>query len=218
MSRNQGHYPLFLVQKVTNFGIRFIEAAGQDPVQDPMPFPSLQAEADTLWNAENQIAMPSQVQGPFPILDNPDAWTNSTYADPSMWNSFDNGSGAPELTLDPDTSFESQSVDSFQDNLLNKDEFSFLATRNLGPGAECETMLQHSGQSTHQQSAESSLVHSQLSEPFILTDQRTGSTIVHSGVQKSSGCSDDPFMGWASKRASQIVEDYGWVLSHVETL
>jgi hypothetical protein len=30
--------------------------------------------------------------------------------------------------------------------------------------------------------------------------------------------SDDPFMGWASKRSSQMCEDYGWVLSHVETL
>ena len=30
--------------------------------------------------------------------------------------------------------------------------------------------------------------------------------------------SDDPFMGWATKRASQVVEDYGWVLSHVGTL
>lgn len=30
--------------------------------------------------------------------------------------------------------------------------------------------------------------------------------------------SDDPFMGWTSKRASQMCEDYGWVLSHVGTL
>ena len=34
----------------------------------------------------------------------------------------------------------------------------------------------------------------------------------------STQCSDDPFMGWASKRTSQMCEDYGWVLSHVETL
>jgi hypothetical protein len=30
--------------------------------------------------------------------------------------------------------------------------------------------------------------------------------------------SEDPFMGWASKRASHLFADYGWVLSHVETL
>lgn len=30
--------------------------------------------------------------------------------------------------------------------------------------------------------------------------------------------SDDPFMGWASKRASHLFDDYGWVLSHVEAL
>jgi hypothetical protein len=29
---------------------------------------------------------------------------------------------------------------------------------------------------------------------------------------------DDPFMGWASKRASHNFDDYGWVLSHVENL
>jgi hypothetical protein len=30
--------------------------------------------------------------------------------------------------------------------------------------------------------------------------------------------SEDPFMGWASKRSNQMCQDYGWVLSHVETL
>lgn len=30
--------------------------------------------------------------------------------------------------------------------------------------------------------------------------------------------SEDPFMGWASKKANQMIDDYGWVLSHVETL
>lgn len=28
----------------------------------------------------------------------------------------------------------------------------------------------------------------------------------------------DPFMGWASKRASNLADEYGWVLSHVEAL
>lgn len=36
--------------------------------------------------------------------------------------------------------------------------------------------------------------------------------------EKPSQCSEDPFMGWAIKRTSQMCEDYGWVLSHVETL
>jgi hypothetical protein len=34
----------------------------------------------------------------------------------------------------------------------------------------------------------------------------------------STECSDDPFMGWARQRTNQMCEDYGWVLSHVETL
>lgn len=29
---------------------------------------------------------------------------------------------------------------------------------------------------------------------------------------------EDPFMGWASKRASSLLDEYGWVLSHVEAL
>lgn len=33
-----------------------------------------------------------------------------------------------------------------------------------------------------------------------------------------SQVSEDPFMGWASKRASHLFDDYGWVLSHVEAL
>ncbi|KUJ19015.1 uncharacterized protein LY89DRAFT_510444 [Mollisia scopiformis] len=35
---------------------------------------------------------------------------------------------------------------------------------------------------------------------------------------QSLSCSEDPFMGWASKRASQMFDEYNWVLSHVETL
>jgi hypothetical protein len=31
-------------------------------------------------------------------------------------------------------------------------------------------------------------------------------------------CSEDPFMGWASKKANHLFDDYGWVLSHVEHL
>ncbi|KAG9239008.1 hypothetical protein BJ875DRAFT_276251 [Amylocarpus encephaloides] len=31
-------------------------------------------------------------------------------------------------------------------------------------------------------------------------------------------CGDDPFMGWSNKRARQDIEDYSWVLSHVEQL
>jgi hypothetical protein len=37
-------------------------------------------------------------------------------------------------------------------------------------------------------------------------------------VEKTFDYSDDPFMGWASKRASHNLDDYGWVLSHVENL
>lgn len=29
---------------------------------------------------------------------------------------------------------------------------------------------------------------------------------------------DDPFMGWATKRASNLADEYGWVLSHVQAL
>jgi hypothetical protein len=31
-------------------------------------------------------------------------------------------------------------------------------------------------------------------------------------------CNDDPFMGWASKKANHLFDDYGWVFSHVENL
>jgi hypothetical protein len=31
-------------------------------------------------------------------------------------------------------------------------------------------------------------------------------------------CGENPFMGWADKRAHQTIEEYGWVLSHVGQL
>jgi hypothetical protein len=36
--------------------------------------------------------------------------------------------------------------------------------------------------------------------------------------EQTLACSEDPFMGWASKRANQMFDEYNWVLSHVETL
>lgn len=36
--------------------------------------------------------------------------------------------------------------------------------------------------------------------------------------EQTLACSEDPFMGWANKRASQMFDEYNWVLSHVETL
>jgi hypothetical protein len=36
----------------------------------------------------------------------------------------------------------------------------------------------------------------------------------HSGLESG----EDPFMGWADKRAMQTTEEYGWVLSHVGQL
>ena len=36
--------------------------------------------------------------------------------------------------------------------------------------------------------------------------------------ESNSAASEDPFMGFANKRASNIIDEYGWVLSHVEAL
>jgi len=48
-----------------------------------------------------------------------------------------------------------------------------------------------------------------------------GNTVLQDPAAQSDEaliCSDDPFMGWASKKANHLFDDYGWVLSHVENL
>jgi hypothetical protein len=52
-----------------------------------------------------------------------------------------------------------------------------------------------------------------------VTDQTSG--LVWPGFepnQPGMEYGEDPFMGWADKRASQTIEEYDWVLSHVEQL
>lgn len=53
----------------------------------------------------------------------------------------------------------------------------------------------------------------------------TGSDLSFSGSGQPRECGgqqngtpEDPFMGWASKRAGHLIDEYGWVLSHVEAL
>lgn len=52
-----------------------------------------------------------------------------------------------------------------------------------------------------------------------LTESTASSSISPSlSVLEIHVSADDPFMGWANKRASHNFDDYGWVLSHVENL
>lgn len=37
-------------------------------------------------------------------------------------------------------------------------------------------------------------------------------------TEQTLACSEDPFMGWASKKSGQMFDEYNWVLSHVEIL
>lgn len=52
-----------------------------------------------------------------------------------------------------------------------------------------------------------------MATPPLVEDQQ----VPYLGVHRALSV-DDPFMGWGMKKTSQMSEDYGWVLSHVETL
>jgi hypothetical protein len=54
----------------------------------------------------------------------------------------------------------------------------------------------------------------------LLLGKSVGTSLIHFAGQSEEAlmCNEDPFMGWASKKANHLFDDYGWVLSHVENL
>jgi hypothetical protein len=141
----------------------------------------------------------------------------------SSLQSFDHSSINSELLSWAETSQTTDySLRSHGSHTSN--EPSPFSTKNLaadlGTGQNIEAGAQEEFRQPHQcvlptegvsqMSSDSSLEHSSQWYPQALSPM-SGKTLLDM-------YSDDPFMGWANKRSSQMCEDYGWVLSHVETL
>ena len=173
--------------------------------EQPTPIdPSSLLELDVFLDASDSSALDSMMQDSFLGLDHSttgsslSTWTenlesemawNSTNTFPPILESIPSGYISQAAPLS-NTEPEAQSL-AFNDTTFPQDTF---AIQNLPPLLEENMQIELDADT----SAMDSLNLAQSLATF--------------------NASDDPFMGWASKRASHLFDDYGWVLSHVEAL
>lgn len=171
-------------------------------------FVAIQPDADVFWDPSEQLNTNEAILN-FGHLSNSSyagSWTDGSFTDLMSWSPNSSCLTAPDSTrgslaaapelpkhgslMGPQMS----AFDAIQDDLHNAP----LPIPHTCP------LQQYPSLSYPSPSAESS-AQNPLATPLASTDP-------------TLTCSEDPFMGWASKKANQMFDNYGWVLSHVETL
>jgi hypothetical protein len=183
------------------------------------------AGAEVFWDAFKQSPQDSsEVQGHNSILNFGDSgyWTENDGAGPIPWSSCNNYPAFPE-SLEGNF-FSPGLAPSARDNVetfagQNPHSLIFNAT---------DASLSNSCMANSQ-----NLILPPHQDPPTLSDETPHQTYTALVLENSVGtsltpfvgqseetlmCSEDPFMGWASKKANHLFDDYGWVLSHVENL
>ena len=133
----------------------------------------------------------------------------------------------PNFSEHADLSFEDSEAPSWTDISLTNSHStaSWTTDADVLPGASTPSTLGREKTNELRDLAAFSYQDQHL--PFLLNDGIPGfpAPLLDSQNQlqqplgdTTAGYSEDPFMGWTSKRTSQIREDYGWVLSHVGSL
>lgn len=185
------------------------------------------AEADVFWDAFEQDPLAVQAQNSLlsfgDMASNSDSgyWTDSDHVGPIPWTSCSNYPAYPGSVLEGDL---------YPPEVETRDSIEACARQE----AHTRVFTATDSSSSNSCMAEAhNLVLSSQQDPPTLSDEtphRTYTTLLldnpaQTSLGSSAGkseevlmCSDDPFMGWASKKAHHLFDDYGWVLSHVENL
>jgi hypothetical protein len=158
-----------------------------------------EAETDVFWDAPQQdttAAVSDDSLLSFGSINSlSTSWTDNSHAGPSPWSSW--SSYAPTQNSTPGSNGFAQVI-----GIDEKTESHvFDETQAQVFGANQSTDLD--------QICDVSLLENHLETSIPPSLDSSG---------KPLQSSEDPFMGWATKRASHMFDDYGWVLSHVETL
>ncbi|KAE8447042.1 hypothetical protein EG329_011177 [Mollisiaceae sp. DMI_Dod_QoI] len=169
----------------------------------PREFAMVPGDADVFWDAADQVNTQEAILsfGHLSTSSYAGSWTDSSYTDLLSWSPNSSCLTAP---------------DSMRGSLAPAPEIPHLASL---PGADIASFdptveqgdlaqrcpMQHYPSLSYPSPSDDAAAQQQLAAPIAQAEQ-------------TLTCSEDPFMGWASKKANQVFDDYGWVLSHVETL
>lgn len=173
---------------------------------------------EIFWDAFEQNPLEDQAQTSISTFGDSGYWTDNDGAGPVPWISCNDYPPFPgpldgnilSSGLGNYEAFSEQDVDG---------HFSNLADPGLSNscGAEVSGIIPQA----HQDSPTLSDETSHRTYTALLLGSPAGQNSLPSAPGESGDaalCSEDPFMGWASKKANHLFDDYGWVLSHVEHL
>lgn len=174
-------------------------AASEQPTSSD---PSSLLDLDVFLDATDASVLGSVTQDSFLGLDlttncNSTTWTDNLDLGEMAWDSTSNFSPIQETAPN--------------DYLM---ETSALQTINVG----ANPMHVLKERSYAQDTFSTPTLPALLEENIQMDDTSTSDSMALQQSLAAFNASDDPFMGWASKRASHLFDDYGWVLSHVEAL
>ncbi|KAF4629768.1 hypothetical protein G7Y89_g8378 [Cudoniella acicularis] len=184
----------------------------------------LPAEADLFWDAFEPDPLGLRAQNSEldfgDIASNNDSgyWTDSERIAPITWSSCGNYPAFPSpAALDGNI---------FPPEVQTTDNIAKCGAQKETHGHVFNTPEQRFGNSrtshllspSHQDSPTPSDETPDQTYTALVPDALTQNSLEQGQSGEALMCSDDPFMGWASKKAHHLFDDYGWVLSHVENL
>lgn len=186
------------------------------------------AEVDVFWDTFEQDPLAIQAQNSLlsfaDMASNSDSWywTDNDPVGPIPWTSGSNYPVYPGSVLEGDL---------YPPDVETRDSTEVCARQEAH--ARVFPATDSSSSNSCLAEAHNLVLSPQQEDPPTLSDEtphRTYTTLsldkpAQTSLRLSAGqseeaimCSDDPFMGWASRKAHHLFDDYGWVLSRVENL
>ncbi len=145
-------------------------------------------------------------------------WTDNHGAGPVPWNSCND---YPPFPGSLNGNIFSSGLGNFEAFPEQDADGHFSNSTNAGLSNPCAAEVSPIASPAHQDSPKLSDEISHRTCTALLLENRGGQKSLPPVAGETKDvvfCSEDPFMGWASKKANHIFDDYGWVLSHVEHL
>jgi hypothetical protein len=173
---------------------------------------------EIFWDAFEQGPLEDQAQRSISNFGDSGYWTDNDGARPVPWNSCND---YPPLTGPLDRNIFPSGLGNFEAFLEQDIDGHFFHSADAGLSNPCTAEVPRMAPPVHQ---DSPILSDETSHrtytSLVLGNHRGEKSLALATVESEEAvlCSEDPFMGWASKKANHLFDDYGWVLSHVEHL
>jgi hypothetical protein len=145
-------------------------------------------------------------------------WTDNDGAGPVPWNPCND---YPPFPGPLDGNIFSSGLGNFEAFSEQDVDGHFSNSADTGLSNACAAEIPSIAPPAHQDSPKLSDETSHRTYTALLLEDHGGQKSLPPAAGETEDAvlySEDAFMGWASKKANHLFDDYGWVLSHVEHL